>query len=126
MKSKTWIPHIILVAFNILILLSVWFSYADSHGMLSIDAMTDGTIPNAAISIVYLVSFLIALIPYGCGVLFLAIVKYSKARKAKVESKQELTSMLVAIPALLFTLASKYLFLMSIVAEILYPDSFHI
>ncbi|MCR5663591.1 MAG: hypothetical protein K6G17_01785 [Oscillospiraceae bacterium] len=126
MKSKTWIPHIILVAFNILILLSVWFSYADSHGMLSIDAMTDATIPNAAISIVYLVSFLIALIPYGCGVLILAIVKYSKARKAKVESKQELTSMLVAIPALLFTLASKYLFLMSIVAEILYPDSFHI
>jgi hypothetical protein len=34
--------------------------------------------------------------------------------------------MIVALPALAFTLAAKYLFLMSIVAEILYPDSFHI
>ncbi len=127
MERKNWTPYVLLGIFNILILLSVWFSYADSHGLLSTDAATDGSIINILIVIVYLISFLLALFPYGCGVLILSIVRYFSARKnTKGESQPKLRYIIIALPALVFTLAVKYLFLMSIVAEILYPDNFHI
>ena len=127
MGKQNWIPHVLLVFFNILILLSVWFTYADSHGLLNTSATTDGTFSNIVILVVFCISFFLALAPYGFGVLVLSIIRYCSARKtAKRESKPRIRYMIVALPALAFTLATKYLFLMSIVAEILYPDSFHI
>ena len=127
MGKKNWLPHVLLVFFNILILLSVWFSYADSHGLLNTSAMTDGTFSNIVIVVVYYISFFFTLAPYGFGVLVLSIIRYYSARKAeKGTPKPRIRYMIVALPALVFTLAAKYLFLMSIVAEILYPDSFHI
>ncbi len=127
MGKKNWLPHVLLVFFNILILLSVWFSYADSHGLLNTSATTGGTFSNIVIVVVYYISIFLALAPYGFGVLILSIVSYYSARKTeKRESKPRIRYMIVALPALAFTLAVKYLFLMSIAAEILYPDSFHI
>ena len=127
MEKKYRLFLVLLVFFNSLILLSVWFSYADSHRLLSISAMTDGTFANTAIVVVYCLSVFLALAPYGVGFLLFSIVRYCGAWKSESEeAKPRLLTVIAALPALVFTLAVKYLYIMSMAAEILYPDSFHI
>jgi amino acid transporter len=127
MARKNWIPHIILAFFNILLLLSVWFSYADSHGMLRAAAVTEGTVYYTLIAAVFIVSFCLALVPYGCGVLVISVVSYLNARKKdRGEPRPKLRFVIVAIIGFIVTLAVKYIFLISAAAEILFPENFHI
>ncbi len=127
MTRKKWLPHILLGLFDLLILLSVWLSYADSHGLLSAAAITDGTFSNGLISMIYCASVLLAVVPYGCGVVVSSLMGYWKARKeATQDRKLRLTLLLAAFPAWLLTLGVKALLLLFLVSEILFPDSFHI
>lgn len=125
--KKRRIPFILLILFNLLIFLSVWLSCADAHGLLHEAALTDGTLANTLIVILYYISIALALVPYGCGVLILTIVRYRNARKgAENDRRSALRLLILAAPALVFTLAVKGLFLASIVSMVLYPESFHI
>lgn len=126
MRRSFLIALISLIVFNVLLLLSFGLTYADSHGVLPQEAVTEGTLPNALISAVHIVSVYLALIPCGCAVFILAITQHAKARKAGTAHKRERVALVVAVPAFLFTLASKSLYFASVAAVILYPDHFHI
>ena len=127
MKKNNWVLHVILFALDIVILLSVWFAYADSHGMLSIKALTNGTFSNTAISIIHLVSFPLALLPYGCCGLILTILKHAREQRNAAAGCRAKTRYVIAmVPVFVFTAAAKFLLFMSTAGLVLHPENFHI
>jgi hypothetical protein len=111
---------------NLLLILSFFLTYADSHGLLPPAAVTEGRFLNSALSWFSVPCFLIFLIPYGLGVVILTVLDYVKVRKnAPSGSRPRLRYLIAALLALLFTLAAKCLFLVDLSVHILYQDTFH-
>lgn len=126
MKKNKWLPHSILCILNLLLILSICLTYADSHGLLIPAAVTEGSFLNTALGLFDAACFLIFLVPYGLGVLILAVVDYVKERKTVPEGgKPRLRFLIAALPAFLLTLAVKYVYLVALSVTILLPDLFH-
>ena len=126
MIKNKWLPHIILCILNLLLILSICLTYADSHELLLPAAVTKGSFLNTLLSLFDVSCFLIFLVPYGLGVLILAILGYVEERKTVPEGgKPRLRYLIAALPALLFTLVVKYVYLVALSVTILSPDLFH-
>ena len=121
MKNK-WLPLAIAGVFNVLMLIVCQFIYADSHELIS----PDGFLAALDVAMTCICMILLFL-PYGVIILILTILDAVVDRKSDgAFTRPAILRIVLSGCMLILTLCAKYLFMLSVAALILFPDSFHI